>query len=138
MPLNAMGLISVICFLLSLIYIGSSTAYNAIISLSGIAASTSYIIPILFITLRKVSGPPIEYGPFKLGRWAIPINLTALAYLFYIVTWMPFPQFLPVTAETFNYAGPVFATIVLMALGDWFVSGRKRFEMPVPRMIPEF
>jgi len=138
MPLNAMGLISVICFLLSLIYIGSSTAYNAIISLSGIAASTSYIIPILFIALRKVSGSSIKYGPFKLGRWGIPINLTAIAYLLYIVVWMPFPQFVPVTRETFNYAGPVFGTIILMALGDWCISGRKRFEIPVPRNIPEF
>jgi choline transport protein len=138
MPLNAMGLISVICFLLSLIYIGSSTAYNAIISLSAIAASASYIIPILFFALRKVSGPPIKYGPFKLGRWGIPINLTAIAYLLYIVTWMPFPQFVPITGETFNYAGPVFGTIVLMALGDWFISGRKKFEIPVPRSIPKF
>jgi len=138
MPLNALGLISVVCFLLSLIYIGSTTAYNAIISLSGIAASISYVIPILFIALRKVSGPPIKYGPFQLGRWGIPINTTALAYLCYIVTWMPFPQFLPVTRETFNYAGPVFGTLVLMALGDWFISGRKRFQIPVARNIPEF
>jgi hypothetical protein len=103
-----------------------------------VAASISYIIPIAFILQRKVRGPPIVYGPFSLGRWGIPINLVAVSYLLYIVTWMPFPILRPVTGENMNYAGPVFLVILLCALGDWFISGHKRFQVPVARNIPEF
>jgi hypothetical protein len=80
----------------------------------------------------------VAYGPFKLGRWGIPINLAALAYILYTATWMPFPTILPVTAQNMNYAGPIVLVIVIGALVDWSISGRKRFEIPVARHLPEF
>jgi amino acid transporter len=138
MPFNALALISVICFILSLIYIGSSTAYNAIISLSSLGLHISYVIPIAFFALRKIRGPPLAFGPFTLGRWGIPINLFSLAYLLFVIIWMPFPVLQPVTGDTMNYAGPVFLLIVIGALTDWFISGRKRFQMPIARNTPEF
>jgi choline transport protein len=138
MPLNALALISVVAFILSLIYIGSSTAYNAIVSLTAIGLNISYVIPISFFLLRKVRGPPLAYGPFKLGRWGIPVNLASLAYLIFIITWMPFPQVLPVDRETMNYAGPVLIVIILAAFTDWQFSGHKRFQVPVPRNLPDF
>jgi len=138
MPLNALALISVVAFILSLIYIGSSTAYNAIVSLTAIGLNISYVIPISFFLLRKIRGPPLAYGPFRLGRWGIPINMASLAYLIFIIIWMPFPQVLPVTRETMNYAGPVLIVIILAALTDWQLSGHKRFQVPLPRNIPDF
>ena len=34
-----------------------------------------------------------------------------------------------------NYAGPVFGAVIVGALLDWMISGRKRFEVPVaPKM----
>jgi len=132
-PINALSLIGGTCFLLSLIYIGSSTAYNAIISLYTIGLLSSYIIPILFILLRKVNGPPIEFGPYKLGRWGIPVNVFSLAYVIYVIIWTPFPPVLPVTGQNMNYAAPVYVLIILGALADWVISARKRFEVPVAR-----
>jgi amino acid transporter len=138
-PLNALGLISAISFLLSLIYIASSTAYNAIISLYTLGLQVSYIIPILFILLKKVRGPPIkEYGPFKIGRWGIPVNIFALSYVIFVIIWTPFPPILPVTGQNMNYASPVFIAIILGALADWIISARKRFEVPVARHNPMF
>jgi hypothetical protein len=29
-----------------------------------------------------------------------------------------------------NYAGPVFIAVIILALGDWFTTGHKRFEVP--------
>jgi choline transport protein len=138
MPLNALGLICFICFILSLIYIGSSTAYNAIISLSAIGLHISYLIPITFFMLRKLRGPPVTFGPFSLGRWGIPVNMFALCYLCFVIIWMPFPTELPVTGQNMNYAGPLILAIILAALADWFLSGHKRFEVPVARHNPEF
>ena len=132
-PINALLLVGAICCLLALINIASSTAFNALISLPTIALYISYFIPIFFLVIRKLQNRHPQYGPFKLGRWGLPINLYALAFIVYILTFLPFPVELPVTATNMNYAGPLVGAIILMALGDWFVSGRKRFEVPVAR-----
>src|ERR1700730_16139418 len=48
-PINALLLVGAICCLLALINIGSSTAFNALISLPTIALYISYFIPIFFL-----------------------------------------------------------------------------------------
>lgn len=132
-PINALLLVGVICCLLALINIASSTAFNALVSLPTIALYISYFIPIFFLVIRKLQNRHPQYGPFKLGRWGLAINLYALVFIVYILTFLPFPVELPVTAANMNYAGPLVGAIIVLALGDWFVSGRKRFEVPVAR-----
>jgi hypothetical protein len=83
--------------------------------------------------IRKLRGPKLEFGPFSLGRWGLPINLLSLFYLLFVILWMPFPSVLPVTRETMNYAGPVFLVVITGALVDWFINGHKRFEVPAAR-----
>jgi choline transport protein len=118
---------------LSLIYIASATAFNALISLQALALHVSYFFPILFILIRKIRGPTPPYGPFSMGKIGIPINTFALCYIVYVVLWMPFPQILPVTKDNMNYAGPIFGAVVLGALTHWFLRARKTFRMPVIR-----
>ena len=120
----------VICCLLALINIASATAFNALISLPTIALYISYGIPILFMMIRKLQNRHPVYGPFKLGRWGIPINLFSLAYIIYILIFLPFPTILPVTAVNINYAGPLVGAVILIAMGDWFVTGKRRFKVP--------
>lgn len=132
-PTNALMLVGLIVTLLSLIYIASATAFNAIISLQTLGLYVSYFFPILFILLRKLRGPAPPYGPFQLGRWGVPVNVFALCYLIFIITWMPFPSVLPVDKDTMNYAGPIFGGMVLLALADWSLYGRRRFQMPVKK-----
>jgi len=38
---------------------------------------------------------------------------------------------LPVTGTNMNYAGPVVGIVIIGALLDWIISGRKRFDVPV-------
>lgn len=84
-PLNALLLVGFICCLLALINLGSTTAFNALVSLPTIALYMSYLMPTLLLLLRKVRGIHPQYGPFKLGRWGIPINTFACAYALYIL-----------------------------------------------------
>lgn len=118
-------------FLLAIIYIISTPAFNALIALTAISISVSYVPPILFITIRKIRGQHPPYGPIKLGRYGLPINLLSLAYLIYAITWMPFPAILPVTAGNFNYSGPLLGAVIIGAPIDWVISGHKRFKVPV-------
>jgi choline transport protein len=129
-PTRALGLISVLSCLLALINIGSTTAFFAVLSLSTLSLYISYMLPILFFMIRKIEGRHPTYGPFTLGKWGIPINLIALLYAGYMVVFMSFPTFLPVTSTTMNYAAPVWIGCLIFALGDWFVSGHKRFVVP--------
>ncbi|KAF6794992.1 LPXTG-domain-containing protein, partial [Colletotrichum musicola] len=66
-----------------------------------------------------------------LGAQGIPINLFALAYLVYVVVWMPFPQVLPVTGDNMNYAGPIFGAVLVGALIHYLAGGREKFRVPV-------
>jgi amino acid transporter len=133
LPVNALLLVGTIVTCLSLIYIASATAFNALISLQAFALHISYFFPILFMLLRKIRGPPPPYGPFKMGAIGVPVNMFALCYLVFVVLWMPFPQVLPVTGDNMNYAGPIFGAVVVGALAHWFISGHRTFKMPVIR-----
>lgn len=137
-PVNALLLLGVIVTCLSLIYIASATAFNALISLQAIALHISYFLPILFILLRKIKGPAPPYGPFSMPpRFGIPVNVFSLCYIIFVVLWMPFPQILPVTKDNMNYSGPIFLTVIVGTLAHWFLRARKTFRIPVQRYLAE-
>lgn len=50
-----------------------------------------------------------------------------------MVVFLPFPVFLPTTADTMKHAGPILGPVVLMALVDWIVGGRHRFQVPTSK-----
>lgn len=128
--MRAIGLVSAVIFLLSLINFGSSTAFNAIISLSTVALYVSYIIPISCLLHKRFSGEDIFWGPWTLGRFGPAINIFALCYGVFICIFLPFPPQKPVTAVNMNYAAPVFGFVILFGVTDWFVRGRKVFVGP--------
>jgi amino acid transporter len=130
MPTRALGLVATICALIGLITIGNTSAFFAVISLGAIALYISYIVPILLFLIRKLQGEHPRYGPFHLGKAGIFINIYAVAWCLFCIAWLPFPAMVPVTAANFNYAGPIMIVVICIALGDWFISGHKRFHIP--------
>jgi choline transport protein len=133
-PLNALGLVTIVVMLLNLITIGNTTAFFAILSLNTLALYISYIMPMVFFTLAKLRGDSIPFGPFRLGRFGLAINIFAIAYAIFIAIFLPFPPIVPVTAANMNYGGPVMAAVILFALLDWVISGRKRWKGPTERV----
>lgn len=129
-PLNALGLVSAIIALLLIINIGSSSAFYAIVGLSTIGLYMSYVLPILFIALAKIRKDRISYGPFALGKAGLSINIFAVVYGVFMIVWLPFPPYMPVTGVNMNYSGPILLFVIFFALADWFVGGRKRFKVP--------
>jgi amino acid transporter len=129
-PIPALFLVGLICCLLSLINLGSAAAFNSLISLPTIALYVSYLVPITLLTARQLSGRHSKYGPFKLGRWSIPVKLCAIVYLIYVIVFVSFPASRPVTSLTMNYALPILVGFLVIAMVGWFARGRKKFEMP--------
>ncbi|KAH7066031.1 amino acid/polyamine transporter I [Paraphoma chrysanthemicola] len=129
MPVNALCVVATCLCLLGLINIGSSTAFNAFISLPALALYMSR-----FSTNHAT---PIPWGPFNLGKAGPVINLGAMSYIIFILIWMPLPGALPVDRWNLNYAGPVVGAVLVAAALDWCVNGRRRFRVPVASTIPD-
>lgn len=134
MPINALCLVAICLCLLAIINIGSSTAFNAFLSLPALALYISYFFPIFFLFWRRFSShklSPILWGPFKLGKAGPLVNMGAMTYIVFVLIWMPFPSMLPVDRWNMNYAGPIAGGVIIAAGLDWCINGRKRFNVPV-------
>ena len=136
-PIRTIILVSMVVALLGLINIASTTAFNAITSLSTLALYISYLIPVVLLVIKKVQGQHIPYGPWKLGRFGLLINIFAIAYGVFIVIFLPFPPAIPVTPTTMNYSSPVLGLVICFALGYWFVKGRRQYAGPLREIGPE-
>jgi len=131
-PTNAVIAIWVAVSLLSLINIGSTAAFNALISLSTLGFYFSYAIPISMFAIRRHSkSNPIRFGPWTMGKVGEVVNILAIAFCIFLIIFLPFPSVLPVTGENMNYASPVFVFVMGFAIINYFVRGRKRFVGPI-------
>lgn len=117
--------------------LGSATAIYAILSLTNLALYTSYLQIVGSFLIHKLRGNPVPFGPFTLGKWGYAINIYAIGFLVFIVVWLPFPPFPPVTGSNMNYSGPICGFVLCAALTDWFVWGHNRFAVPTKRSVFE-
>ncbi|KAK1140016.1 hypothetical protein N8T08_010925 [Aspergillus melleus] len=130
-PIRALFLVASCVIALSFIQIGSTAAFNAILSLSTMGLYISYLLPLIFLVIKRFTAPgEIPQGSFTMGKWGLPVNLVAILFATYFVIFLPFPAEIPVTAENMNYAGPVLGFVMLFACGDWVVRGRHKWNGP--------
>lgn len=104
--------------LLGFLYLGSSTAFNAVLSMAILGMYASYIIPISYMVLygRSSEGSHHAPGYFKLGRvGGLLVNLFSIAWLAFAMVFSCFPNNEPVTAQNMNYA--------VVVMGGWLFVG---------------
>lgn len=128
LPFNAMMLGMVIEIALGLIYFGSTTAFNAFSGVGVITLTVSYACP---IAVSFIGGrAQIKHGQFDLGKLGVFCNIVALAWSLLAVPLFCMPSYLPVTAETVNYAPVVFVAFILIASFWYWVWGREKYVGP--------
>jgi choline transport protein len=131
-PIHSITLSAVINVLLSLLMGTSLVAFEALISISVFALYATYLLPIVLILWRRIAKPrTIRYGPFALGRLGIWINTFAVVYLVYTGIFLLFPQGMPVTPATMNYAVVFLGATVALAVGLWFWKGKREYRGPL-------
>ncbi|KAL4996450.1 amino acid/polyamine transporter I [Aspergillus recurvatus] len=131
-PVNAIFLSCLISCLLSLINIGSETAFNAIISLNVAALMYSYIISISCVIYRKVRCPEtLPARRWDMGPWGLPVNVVGLAYSCFALFWSLWPGQKHVTAETFNWSVVIFGGVFVVSLVMYVLKGRREYKGPV-------
>jgi len=134
-PLNAIIFSFLFTSLLSLIQLGSSTAFNAILSIGVVALLTSYITSMSCLLLKRIRGEELLPRRWSLGvpmGWAC--NIIGLAYLILAFVMAFFPLGQPVTAETMNWACAVYGGVGLLSIVWYFVHARHTYVAPVSRL----
>ena len=135
--------------LLSLIILGSSTAFNNIVSICVAGLSASYLVAIGLLLWRRITGS-IRHSPlagseltntpgFQLswGPWYMPgllgpaVNLFAIAYVTIILFFAFWPPETPADAVNMNYCVLVTGVVVIFGVFWYFVGGRKDYKGPV-------
>ncbi|OAA50569.1 amino acid permease [Metarhizium rileyi] len=136
LPLNALILTSVIVILFGLIFLGSTSAFNAIISASVVALDLSYAMPIAVNFLQGRNALPDR--KWKLPRWLGWLaDCISLSYISLTTVLFLFPPGLPVTGSNMNYCIVAFAIIITISVFQWIIDGRKNFTGPRVNLIAE-
>lgn len=123
-PINAVYVTGLFSFILSLIYIGSPTAFYAITSLFTVALLQCYMFSIGSILWRRIYLPDtIPKGHFSLGRWGLPINAMALVWCMW-----SFVSFGTLGVQYEDYADP---STVLVLLADLYPDNSGRLQLGI-------
>ncbi|WVO13740.1 hypothetical protein L204_101362 [Cryptococcus depauperatus] len=125
---------TVLVIVFGCIYLGSSTALNAILSSSVVFLNVSYSIPILLVLVRGrhiLQPPSLPEPTFTLGPILGPLcNCVGLGFTILTTVFFLFPPELPVSGTNMNYAVVVFGLIFIVSVITWIVDGRKNFIGP--------
>ncbi|KAL4918793.1 amino acid/polyamine transporter I [Aspergillus aurantiobrunneus] len=128
-PLNGLLLTNFCVIVFGCIFLGSSSAFNAIISSSVVMLDIAYVVPIAINCIRGRQMLPERAFvlPHTLG-WVV--NMVALAYISLTTVLFLFPPELPATGSNMNYCVAAFGIIFIVSTFQWFVDGRKNFTGP--------
>lgn len=132
-PVRSVVVVTILQMLLGFIYLGNSTAFNAILSMAILGLYASYMIPIVYFMLfGRPKLTKHEFGPFRLPKMlGVALNLLACAWLVLAMVFSTFPTLMPVTSQNMNYSSVVMVGWVIIGAVYYFVWGRRQFEVPV-------
>ncbi|EXJ89092.1 hypothetical protein A1O3_02156 [Capronia epimyces CBS 606.96] len=129
MPRNAAILCWAIIAVLGFVYLGSSTAFNALVGCNVLLANISFAFPIALLLLGRRKH--LKPSQFPLGNVLGPIiNGIALLWITFMVVFFDFPFTMPVAADNMNYSSVIIGAVVLFAGLYWMFKGRKTYHGP--------
>ena len=127
-----------------MISIGSSVAFNNVISLTISGLYSSYLICCVLLLWRRCTGgvggtsrDPVgklgmQWGPFRVpGLLGIAINVVACVFMIVIIFFSFWPPATPTTAESMNYSVLVFGAVVLFSLAYYVTIAHKTYVGPL-------
>lgn len=119
--------------LLGLINIGSSTAFNAVISLVVAAYYSTYFNAISLLTWRKLNGTAPEPGPWTIGKMpSLIVNILTLIYIVIVFIFSFFPLVIEdLSLSSFNWAIVLYFGMVIIGIVLYLFRG-KDYQEPKP------
>ena len=151
-PLLAVIITSLVACLIGLINIGSSAAFNDVVSLGVSSLYASYVITESLLLWRRCTGAirkatdvandtgeanQLVWGPFRLpGIFGILVNAFAVGFAIIIFFFSFWPVTTPVTAAHMNFSVLMTGSVVLFAVLYYVVWARKTYEGPIVEVTP--
>ena len=131
-PANAVYLTLTVTVLLSMVLIGSTSAFNIILSVGNTGLFTSYIVVISTMLAKRFRrGDTFPASKFSLGSFGAPINITAIVFLCFVFVFLYFPSAPNPTPANMNWGIVIYAACILFAFAWYVVKGRHEYEGPV-------
>ncbi|RDA91877.1 hypothetical protein CP533_0357 [Ophiocordyceps camponoti-saundersi (nom. inval.)] len=124
-PARALWLQAGLIGLVGLLYLFANTVLQAILSVSTIALTLSYVMPIAALML--VGRQNIPPGEFRLGRWGPAANGISIVYCAITTVFFFFPGTPKPAPGDMNYAIAVFGIMLVLALAFWVFEGRRTY-----------
>ncbi|KAI1012108.1 hypothetical protein LB503_004375 [Fusarium chuoi] len=121
-PVRALWLQGGVMALIGVLYTFASTVLEAILSVSTIALTVSYGMPILCLLL--VGRDKLPPGEFSLGRFGSVINWVSVVYCAVTTVFFFFPGAPNPAVADMNYAIAVFGIMLVITLVFWVIKGR--------------
>ncbi|KAM6493013.1 amino acid transporter [Amanita muscaria] len=125
-PLNAYLLSTGIQLSLGLLQLGSTAAFNAIVSVAVMCLGASYTLPVAILLVNGRTG--VEGSAFYMGKVrGRVVNTFAVAWVLFEIVLFSMPAVLPVTRVSMNYASVVFVGFALIS-AVWYGIGKKECQ----------
>ncbi|KAF2642232.1 amino acid transporter [Massarina eburnea CBS 473.64] len=134
-PIYAICLSVVISLLLSLINIGSSTAFNSFTSLCIASIYSCYIVSAGVLLHARLT-TELQYGPFHMGRAGVPVIILSLIYSALGLFFSFWPYAANPDPLSMNWSVVVFGAALLFSAGYWALYGRKVYTGPLIEIDP--
>ena len=130
-PVNSILVTALLSYILCLITIGSTIAFNIIISLDLIAFFGTYILSIGCLIHRRLRGAPLPSRRWSLGTLGLPINIFAFLYSWVALIFACFPVSTPTDPVDANWGPVIWAGVLIIAVISYLVQGRRIYKGPV-------
>ncbi|KAK5116935.1 hypothetical protein LTR62_006656 [Meristemomyces frigidus] len=130
-PFNAICLMSLCAALLSVVVIGSQTAFSVLVSLSTLGIMTTYLISVGCVLLKHLRSRTLPYGRWSFERFGTAVNAFAVLYRLFIVIVCCFPSTQPVDAATANWAPLIWFAVIGLVAVRYGLHGRRAYTPPV-------
>lgn len=85
----------------------------------------------LLLKRLTLSADSIRWGPFRLGRLGLPINILSILFTLIGLFFSFWPPSHEVTAKTMNWSIVVYGGVMLFSIFFWFMHGRSVYTGPV-------
>lgn len=130
-PTNAHYMSCAWCAVIGCIYMGSTTAYNAIVIGCIVFLLLSYAVPVVFLLLKGRDN--IYHGPFWMGKIGLVSNYVVLFWAAFATIFYSLPEVMPVTAGNMNYVSVVIVIYLAYCVIYWYARGRGKFTESISR-----
>ena len=125
-PLRAHLVSCVLVAIVGVLYLGSYTAFNSMVTACIVLLYISYSVPVGFL-LFHMGRCNLKPGPFWLGKVGMVANVVLLCWTLFTLVMYSFPYTQPVNAGNMNYVSAVYGVVTAITLIDWFARGRRHY-----------